>query len=149
MQIDDELTPEQKLKGTLIFKYLKTGKIPKRKGLFRTLFYLAKESRNFKRIKMTSSSVTLKRPTIDRTIQICALTDLNLENLKDIFKKYLINFDLNYSVLNNNIAHLTIYYSSNDVQWALIDEELRTNHSENIWKKDDFPKIINHLYEQK
>lgn len=144
-----ELTPELKLKGHLIFKYLQTGKIPKRKGLFKTLFYLAKESRNFKKILMTSSSVTLKRPSIDRTVQISTAADLNLENLKDTFKKYLINFDIKPSLYNNHVYHLTIYYSSNDVQWALIDEELRTNHSENIWKIEGFPKIINHLHEQK
>jgi hypothetical protein len=147
--MSEELTPELKLKGTLIFKYLQTGKMPKRKGLFRTLFYLAQESRNFKKILMTSSSVTLKRPSIDRTIQISMLAGANMESLKDIFKKFLINFDIKYYEYNPNITHLTVYYSSNDVQWALIDEELRTNHKENIWKTDGFPKIINHLYGQK
>ena len=145
----EELTPELKLKGALIFKYLQTGKIPKRKGLFRTLFYFAKESRNFKKILMTSSSVTLKRPSIDRTVQISMLAKADIDNLKDIFKKYLINFDIKYYQYNSNVTHLTVYYSSNDVQWALIDEELRTNHKENIWKTEGFPKIINHLYEQK
>jgi hypothetical protein len=146
----EELTPEQKLKGSLIFKYLKTGKIPKRKGLFRTLFYLAKESRNFKKVMMTSSSVTLKRPSIDRTVQISILKNTNIANLENIFKKYLVNFDIKYHKYNLNIMHLTVYYSSNDVQWALIDEELRTNHSNNISKTDGFPKIINHIrYEQK
>jgi hypothetical protein len=146
----EELTPEQKLKGALIFKYLKTGKIPKRKGLFRTLFYLAKESRNFKKVMMTSSSVTLKRPSIDRTVQISILKNTNIANLENVFKKYLVNFDIKYHEYNLNIMHLTVYYSSNDVQWALIDEELRTNHSNNIWKTDGFPKIINHIhYEQK
>jgi hypothetical protein len=149
MEIDDGLTPEQKLKGALIFKYLKTGKIPKRKGLFRTLFYLAKESRNFKKVMMTSSSVTLKRPSIDRTVQISFLKKTNIANLENVFKKYLVNFDIKYHEYNLNIMHLTVYYSSNDVQWALIDEELRTNHSNNIWKTDGFPKIINYLYEQK
>jgi hypothetical protein len=145
----EELTPELKLKGTLIFKYLQTGKIPKRKGLFRTLFYLAKESRNFKKILMTSSSVTIKRPSIDRTVQISTLAKVNIENLKSIFKKYLINFDVKHYEYNPNITHLTVYYSSNHVQWALIDEELRANHKENIWKTEGFPKIINYLYEQK
>jgi hypothetical protein len=144
-----ELTPELKLKGVLIFKYLQTGKIPKRKGLFRTLFYLAKESRNFKKILMTSSSVTLKRPSIDRTVKISILINANISNLENIFKKYLVNFDISYCEYNSNIIHLNVYYSSKDVQWALIDEELRTNHSNNIWKTDGFPKIINHTYEQK
>jgi hypothetical protein len=144
-----ELTPELKLKGHLIFKYLQTGRIPKRKGLFKTLFYLAKESRNFKKILMTSSSVTLKRPSIDRTVQISMLASANIEKLKDIFKSYLINFDIKYYHYNANVIHLTVYYSSNDIQWASIDEELRTNHKENIWKTEGFPKIINYLYEQK
>jgi hypothetical protein len=65
-----DLTPEEKFKGALIFKYLKTGKIPKRKGLFRVLFYLAGEHQNFKGIMMTSSSTTQKRPSVDRTVQI-------------------------------------------------------------------------------
>lgn len=144
-----ELTPEQKLKGVLIFKYLQTGKIPKRKGLFKNLFYLAGESRNFKKILMTSSSVTLKRPSIDRTVQISMFASANIENLKNIFKKYLLNFDIKYFAYTANVTHLTVYYSADEIQWALIDEELRTNHKDNIRETDGFPKIINYLYGQK
>jgi hypothetical protein len=146
---EQELTPELKLKGTLIFKYLQTGKIPKRKGLFRNLFYLAGESSNFKKIMMTSSSVTLKRPSIDRTVQISIYSTANKVKIENIFKKYLINFDVKYFEYTPHILHLTVYYSSENIQWALIDEELRTNHKNNIEEKNGFPKIINFKYEQK
>ena len=93
MGSENELTPEQKLKGALIFKYLQTGKIPQRKGLFKTLFYLAGESKSFGSILMTSSSTTLKRPLIDRTIEIKVIINFPeqlpkiISNLEDIFKK--------------------------------------------------------------
>lgn len=142
-----ELTPEQKLKGALIFKYLKTGKIPKRKGLFRILFFLAEEHKNFKGIMMTSSSVTLKRPLFDRTIEIKIHAEANIENLKNIFNKYLTNYELKIEPYNNLVCFMTIYYRSKDIDWGMIDEELRTNHKQNIREIDGLPKIIN--YEKK
>jgi hypothetical protein len=147
MEINDELTPEQKLKGALIFKYLKTGKIPKRKGLFKILFFLAEENKNFKGIMMTSSSVTLKRPLFDRTIQIKINCKTNIENLKNVFSKYIGNFDFKIEPFNSHISFITIYYCSKDINWAMIDEELRTNYKQNIEEVDGLPKIIN--YEKK
>ena len=144
MEINDELTPEQKLKGALIFKYLKTGKIPKRKGLFKTLFFLAKEQRNFKGIMMTSSSVTLKRPLIDRTIQIKIHSNANIENIKNIFNEYLSNYEFKIEPFNSHINFLTVYYCSKDINWGMIDEELRTNYKQNIQEVDGLPKIINY-----
>lgn len=142
-----ELTPEEKLKSALIFKYLKTGKMPQRKGLFRILFFLAGEHKNFKGIIMTSSSVTLKRPAIDRTIQIKVKTGIDLNKIKFIFNKYLIDFDLKINQYILSIDFMTVYYSSKNVQWALLDEELRINHKDNIKEIDGLPKIIN--YEKK
>ena len=140
-----DLSAEQKLKGAMIFKYLKTGKMPKRKGLFRILFYLAKQHRCFVGINMTSSSVTNKRPNVDRTIEIKILpSKLNVDLLNDVLKKYLVEYELK---LHNFFA--TIYYSSNHVQWSLIDEELRKNHAENIIEKDGLPRILNYRYEKK
>lgn len=144
-----ELTPEEKFKGALIFKYLKTGKIPTRKGLFKALFYLAGEYQNFKGILMTSSSVTQKRPSIDRTAQIKVKTILNYERLYAIFDKYLLDFETKESRHTEYINFLTVYYSSKEIQWALIDEELRINHKENITEQSGFPKIINFNYEKK
>lgn len=144
-----ELTAEEKFKGALIFKYLKTGKIPKRKGLFKALFYLAGEYQNFKGIIMTSSSTTKKRPLIDRTVQIKVKNNLNQNSLNNIFKKYLLNFEIKKSRHTVDVNFLTVYYSSESVQWALIDEELRTNHKENINEQSGFPKIINFKYEKK
>jgi hypothetical protein len=147
MGSENELTPEQKLKGALIFKYLQTGKIPQRKGLFKTLFYLAGESKSFGSILMTSSSTTLKRPLIDRTIEIKVIINFPeqlpkiISNLEDIFKKFLINFEINVREFSN---YLTIYYSSANIQWALIDEELRQNHKDNITEQSGFPKIKNY-----
>lgn len=141
----NEMTPEEKLKGAMIFKYLKTGKMPKRKGLFRILFYLAKQHGCFSGINMTSSSVTNKRPNVDRTIEIKILpSKLNIDSLNEVFEKYLIEYELK---IHNFYA--TIYYSSNRIQWALIDEELRLNHSENIIEKDGLPRILNYRYEKK
>jgi hypothetical protein len=144
-----ELTAEEKFKGALIFKYLKTGKIPKRKGLFKALFYLAGEYQNFKGIIMTSSSTTKKRPLIDRTVQIKVKNNLNQNSLNNIFKKYLFIFEIKKSRHTVDVNFLTVYYSSESVQWALIDEELRTNHKENINEQSGFPKIINFKYEKK
>ena len=146
MASENELTPEQKLKGALIFKYLQTGKVPQRKGLFRTLFYLAGESASFGAILMTSSSTTLKRPLIDRTIEIKLINSheqlpKTISNLEDIFKKFLINFEISIREFSN---YLTIYYSSANIQWALIDEELRQNHKDNITEQSGFPKIKNY-----
>ena len=142
-----ELTPEEKLKSNLIFKYLKTGKIPKRKGLFRILFFLAEEHKNFKGITMTSSSVTIKRPNIDRTIQIKVKDKLDLDKIKSIFNEYLINFDYKIEAHIVGVNLMTIYYSSKDIKWALIDEELRINHKDNIKEVEGFPRIIS--YEKK
>jgi hypothetical protein len=140
-----DMTPEEKLKGAIIFKYLKTGKIPKRKGLFRILFYLAGQNQCFKSINMTSSSVTNKRPSVDRTIEINAYcANLKVDLLQEVFKKYLVEYELKI-----HHFHITIYYSSKNIQWALIDEELRLNHSENIIEKDGLPKILNYRYEKK
>jgi alanine-alpha-ketoisovalerate/valine-pyruvate aminotransferase len=143
----EELTPEQKLKGTLIFKYLKTGKIPKRKGLFRILFYLAGQHKHFRGINMTSSSVTNKRPNIDRTIQIGIYRyKLDFSRIHEVFKKYLLDYEFRYE---EDSFYLTVYYSSNLIQWALIDEELRTNHAENITEHSGFPRIVDYQYEKK
>jgi hypothetical protein len=140
-----DLSAEQKLKGAMIFKYLKTGKMPKRKGLFRILFYLAGQHAYFVGINMTSSSVTNKRPNVDRTIEIkIRPSKLNIDLLNDVLKKYLVEYELK---LHNFFA--TIYYSSNHVQWSLIDEELRKNHAENIIEKDGLPRILNYRYEKK
>ena len=140
----EELTPEQKLKGALIFKYLKTGKIPKRKGLFRTLFFLAGEQKNFKGIIMTSSSVTLKRPLIDRTIQIKIDSNANIKSIENIFNIYLLNYEFKIESFNSHINFLTVYYCSKHIDWAMIDEELRTNYKQNIQEIDGLPKIINY-----
>ena len=141
----NDLTPDQKLKGAMIFKYLKTGKMPKRKGLFRILFYLAGQHKHFVGINMTSSSVTNKRPNVDRTIEIKILpSKLNEDLLNKALKKYLVEYELKF-----HLFYATIYYSSSQIQWSLIDEELRTNHSENIIEKDGFPRIKDYQYEKK
>lgn len=147
--MEADLTPEEKFKGILIFKYLKTGKIQPRKGLFKALFYLAGEYQNFKGILMTSSSVTQKRPSINRTVQIKVKNTLNLQKLFQTIDKYLLNFEFKKSRHTEHIDFLTIYYSSESIQWALIDEELRVNHKENINEQSGFPKIINFKYEKK
>jgi hypothetical protein len=144
-----DLTPEEKFKGALIFKYLKTGKIPQRKGLFRVLFYLAGEHQNFRGIMMTSSSTTQKRPSVDRTVQIKVKNTLNLEKLFQTFDKYLIDFETKKSRHTVYIDFLTVYYSSQSIQWALIDEELRVHHKDNINEQSGFPKVINFNYEKK
>jgi len=140
----EELTPEQKFKGALIFKYLKTGKIPKRKGLFRTLFFLAGEQKNFKGIIMTSSSVTLKRPTIDRTIQIKIHCNTDLKNIENVFNTYIPNYEFKIEPFNAHIKYITVYYCSKNINWAMIDEELRANYKQNIKEVDGLPKIINY-----
>jgi hypothetical protein len=98
---------------------------------------------------MTSSSVTLKRPGINRTIEIAVKPNLNLDDLLKIFTKYLVNYSHCIYEYNSQITYITVYYSFEDIQWALIDNELKINHAENIKMVDGLPKIINYKYAKK
>ena len=71
------------------------------------------------------------------------------ETYKHIKKvnEYLINFDYKIEAHIVGVNLMTVYYSSKDIKWALIDEELRTNHKDNIKEVEGFPKIIS--YEKK
>ena len=137
-----------KFKINSIFKYIKTGKLPKRKGLFKTIFYLAGHYESFFGISGTSSSVTKLRPNKNRY----AL--LRIENFEKIlpeinpfFEKYINNFSFEKSSDSPSCAKVSlidIYYKFEDIKWFLIDEELKKNHADNITIKDGIPKIINY-----
>jgi hypothetical protein len=139
---------QEKYKINSIFKYIKTGKFPKRKGLFKTIFYLAGRSECFLGILGTSSSLTKLRPDKNRY----AL--LKIENFRTIlpqiqpfFEKYIKNFtfeERNDSPYYLKVNYVDIYYNHESINWALIDEELKKNHANNITIKDGIPKIINY-----
>ena len=147
-----EIDSEKLAKANLIFKYLKTGKMPKRSNLFKTLFYLSGEIDNYWRITASSSSETLQRPNKNRTVEIRVKDNLNFLNLKKTLSKFIENYEICdertvdhfCGFYSDGSRYVTIYYNSNNVKWNLIDEELRKNHSNNICEDSGFIKIINY-----
>jgi len=126
------------------FHLIKNGKEPKRKNLFKNLFYLAGFGDRYLQIISTGQK------SIDSELyQFCKIRiketvnqdveDFVISSIIDICGKYLnlVSFNFNKSY----ICALEIAYS--DVQWEQIDLELLANHSDNIDIVNYFPSIIN------
>jgi hypothetical protein len=126
------------------FHLIKTGKEPKRKNLFKNLFYLAGFGDKYLLIMSTGQK------SIDSNLyQFCkikiketldeSVADFMVTSIIDICNKYLnlVSFNFNKSY----IWTLDIAYS--DVQWENIDLELLSNHSDNIDIINYFPSVIN------
>lgn len=138
---------DEKYKINSIFKYIKTGKLPRRKNLFKTLFYLCGCYANFHGVYGTSSSTTLKRQNKNRVVKIkVSKLDEVEQKIQNILNEYLIDWqmDKQYCLLSNTTETIiTIYYKYENIKWALLDKRLKENHSENIEILDGIPKIIN------
>jgi hypothetical protein len=146
---DSELNEQlQTLKNEYLarktFHLIKTGKEPKRKNLFKNLFYLAGFGDKYMLIMSTGQK------SIDSQLyQFCRIkiketldenvADFMISSIIDVCYKYLnvVSFNFNKSY----IWTLEIAYS--DVQWEQIDLELLANHSDNIDIVNYFPSIIN------
>ena len=126
------------------FHLIKTGKEPKRKNLFKNLFYLAGFGDKY--VIMMSTG----QKSIDSKLyQFCkikikeildeSVRDFMITSIIDICNKYLnlVSFNFNKSY----VWTLEIAYS--DVQWENIDLELLSNHSDNIDIINYFPSVIN------
>ena len=134
---------DEKYKINSIFKYIKTGKLPRRKNLFKTLFYLSGCYANFHGVYGTSSSTTLKRQNKNRVVKIkVSKLDQVEQKIQNILNEYLIDWEMEKQ-LGHMGAIITIYYKYENIKWALLDKQLKENHSENIEILDGVPKIIN------
>jgi hypothetical protein len=123
---------------------IKTGKEPKRKNLFKNLFYLAGFGDKYMLIMSTGQkSIDSKlyqfckikiKETLDESVR-----DFMITSIIDICNKYLnlVSFNFNKSY----IWTLEIAYCN--VQWENIDLELLSNHSDNIEIINYFPSVIN------
>lgn len=126
------------------FHLIKTGKEPKRKNLFKNLFYLAGFGDRYMLVMSTGQKsidsqlyqfckIKIKE-TLDQNV-----ADFMISSIIDICYNYLnvVSFNFNKSY----VWTLEIAYS--DVQWEQIDLELLANHSDNIDIVNYFPSIIN------
>ena len=126
------------------FYLIKTGKEPKRKNLFKNLFYLAGFGDKY--VIMISTG----QKSIDSKLyQFCKIkiketldedvANFMITSIIDVCNKYLnlVSFNFNKSY----IWTLEIAYSN--VQWEAIDLELLSNHSDNVDIVNYFPSIIN------
>jgi len=126
------------------FQLIKTGKEPKRKNLFKNLFYLAGFGDKYLQIISTG-----QKGIDSQLYQFCkikiketmndSVADFMISSVIDICDKYLnlVSFNFNKSY----IWTLEIAYSN--VQWEKIDLELLANHSDNIDIVNYFPSVIN------
>lgn len=126
------------------FHLIKTGKEPKRKNLFKNLFYLAGFGDKYLLMMSTghkSINSELYQFCKIKTKEIIDedMADFMISSVSEICSKYLnlVSFNLNKSY----VWTLEIAYS--DVQWENIDLELLCNHSDNIDIVNYFPSIIN------
>jgi hypothetical protein len=126
------------------FHLIKTGKEPKRKNLFKNLFYLAGFGDRYLQIISTGQK------GIDSELyQFCKIriketmnqdvTDFMTSSIIDVCGKY-----LNLAFFNFNKSYIwTLEIAYSDVQWEQIDLELLANHSDNIDIVNYFPSVIN------
>jgi len=126
------------------FHLIKTGKDPKRKNLFKNLFYLAGFGDRYMLIMSTGQKSIDSQLYQFCKIKIKETLDENIayfmiSSIIDICYNYLnvVSFNFNKSY----VWTLEIAYS--DVQWERIDLELLANHSDNIDIVNYFPSIIN------
>jgi hypothetical protein len=126
------------------FHLIKTGKEPKRKNLFKNLFYLAGFGDKYLQILSTGQKgidsqlyqfCKIKiRETMDENV-----TDFMIRSIIDVCDKY-----LNIASFNFNKSYVwTLEIAYSDVQWEQIDLELLSNHSDNIDIVNFFPSVIN------
>jgi len=126
------------------FYLIKNGKEPKRKNLFKNLFYLAGFGDRYMLIMSTGQkSIDSKlyqfcrikiKETLDENV-----ADFMISSIIDVCYKY-----LNVASFNFNKSYIwTLEIAYSDAQWEKIDLELLANHSDNIDIVNYFPSIIN------
>jgi len=132
---------EKEYKQRIFLTTLKEGKTPKRKCLFKNVFYL---SGLFRYLKMISSVTVPEHSTYDRRYEIAlnngifsaVNTVTEDERFINTLKRYLSNdFRLEVTPYHTVCGRFFIYFRYNKVRWDLIDHDLQTNHSDNILKK--------------
>ena len=144
-ELNDQLqTLKNEYLARKTFQLIKTGKEPKRKNLFKNLFYLAGFGDKYLQIISTG-----QKGIDSQLYQFCkikiketmndSVADFMISSVIDICDKYLnlVSFNFNKSY----IWTLEIAYSN--VQWEKIDLELLANHSDNIDIVNYFPSVIN------
>lgn len=132
---------EKEYKQRIFLTTLKEGKTPKRKCLFKNVFYL---SALFRYLKMISSVTVPDNSTYDRRYEIALdnniLYAVNTVTEDETFinnlKRYLSNdFRLEITPYHTVCGRFFIYFRYNKVRWDLIDHDLQEKHSDNILKK--------------
>ena len=126
------------------FQLIKTGKEPKRKNLFKNLFYLAGFGDKYLQIISTgqkgidSQLYQFCKIKIKETVDN-GVADFMISSIIEICDKY-----LNLASFNFNKSYIwTLEIAYSNVQWEKIDLELLANHSDNIDIVNYFPSVIN------
>ena len=144
-ELNDQLqTLKNEYLARKTFQLIKTGKEPKRKNLFKNLFYLAGFGDKYLQIISTGQKgidsqlyqfckIKIKE-TLDENI-----ADFMISSIIDICYNYLNVVSFNF----NKSYAWTLEIAYSDVQWERIDLELLANHSDNIDIVNYFPSIIN------
>jgi hypothetical protein len=146
---EDDIQKEYKQK--IFLKTLKEGRTPKRKCLFKNIFYLSHVYRALRRI----DSVTVTNDPKYNRKYVLSLDGLfpkkrkdllNDERLINSFKRYLINYRIGTDLCFTYQETLSIYFNYNEVRWDLIDHDLITYHPDNITrhKTNDFVYVKNY-----
>jgi hypothetical protein len=132
---------EKEYKQKIFLTTLKEGKSPKRKCLFKNVFYLSGLFRYLKMIQSVSvpdDSQYDRRYVIalDKYILYAVHSVTEDESFINSLKRYLSNdFKLEVSHYHSVSGRFFIYFKYNKVRWDLIDYDLQQNHSDNILKK--------------
>jgi len=142
---------EKEYKQRIFLTTLKEGKCPKRKCLFKNIFYMSGIYRHY---KMVNSVTVSDNHSYDRKYEICVnnhLTPVKTVTENPIFinnlKRYLSdNFRVEVTPYFNVVNCFFIYFNYNKIRWDLIDYDLQQNHSDNILKKPNgFIYVKNYL----
>ena len=131
---------EKEYKQRIFLTTLKEGKCPKRKCLFKNIFYLSGIYRHYKMVE----SVGVQHDHIyDRKYQIAVnncLTPVKTVTENQTFinnlKRYLSdNFRVEVTHYFTVLNCFYIHFNYNKIRWDLIDYDLEQSHSDNILKK--------------
>ena len=135
---------EKEYKQKIFLTTLKEGKTPKRKCLFKNVFYL---SNLFKYLRLIQSVIVPDNSPYNRRYEIGLITGITGmlysvpivtedENFINSLKRYLSNdFKLEFSHFHSVRNCFFIYFKYEKVRWDLIDYDLQQNHPNNILKK--------------
>ena len=132
---------EKEYKQKIFLTTLKEGKTPKRKCLFKNVFYL---SNLFKYLRLIQSVIVPDNSPYNRRYEVGLITGMlysvstvtENEAFINSLKRYLSNdFKLETSHFHSVRNCFFIYLKYEKVRWDLIDYDLQQNHPNNILKK--------------